>query len=140
MTTIRGQALGKMQPEEVQQFISWTQATWERGNFDINIIGYPRCAMLITSNSAGTSAYLPCQTVIMAECFIPKPGASKREKVESLKKFDEGLLEIAKNMNVGDVYLYVPTAEVDYANQLERKGWQEIEGVRLFKKPTGVKV
>jgi len=140
MVTIKGQSLGKLSPDEVKEFISWTNATWDRGNFDIGIIAYPRCAMLITSNSLGRSAYLPCQTVLMAECFIPKPDATKREKVESLTAFDDGLQEIAKSMEVGDVYLYVPEAEVDYANQLERHGWQEIENVRLFKKPTGVTV
>lgn len=140
MITIRGQSLGKMDQAEKQEFISWAKLAQERTTFDLNIIGYPRCAMLITSNGIGRIAYLPCQTVLMAECFIPNPEATTRQKVESLTAFDDGLAEIAKGMNVGDVYLYVPTVEVDYANQLERHGWKEIENVRLFKKPTGVKV
>lgn len=140
MIRIRGQALGKMSEEEVQEFILWSKAAQDRTTFDLNIVGHPRCAMLITSNGIGRIAYLLCQTVLMAECFIPNPQATKRQKVESLTAFDDGLTTIAKGMNIGDVYLYVPVAEVSYANQIERHGWQEIEGVRLFKKPTGVTV
>jgi hypothetical protein len=140
MIIVRGQSLGQMKQEEVKQFIEWAGIAQQRTTFDLNIIGYPRCAMLITENGNGPIAYLPTQTVLVAECFIPDPNSGNRERVASLKLFDEALAKIAKSMNVGDVYIYVPFPELAYCNQLKRKGWTEIPDVRLFKKPTGVSV
>jgi hypothetical protein len=137
---VRGQALGKMSQDEVKEFIAWTKTAPPRNLFDPNIIGYPRCAMLMTENGEGNLAYLPCQTVLMAEGFVPKPGSTNRQRAASLGLFDKSLGRIAKSMSVGEVYTYVPFAESDYAFKIMRHGWKEIENVRLFKKPTGVKV
>ena len=138
MISVRGQSLGKMSPEEVQQFIAWAQEAQKRTSFDPQIIGYPRCAMLITEDAKGPLAYLPCQTVLMAEVFVPRPESTNRQKAASLGLFDDSLAKIAKGMNVGDVYCYVPLSEWDYAEKIQNHGWVEIGDVRLFKKPTGV--
>lgn len=140
MILVRGQALGKMSPGEVKEFISWTHGVLMQNGFDPNIIGYPRCAMLMTENGEGNLAYLPCQTVLMAEGFVPKPESTNRQRAASLGLFDKSLARIARSMNIGDVYTYVPFAESDYAFKIMHHGWREIENVRLFKKPTGVKV
>lgn len=129
-----------MTETEVQEFIGWSKIARERTTFDPEIIGYPRCAMLMAENGRGNLAYLPCQTVLMAECFVPRPDATNRERAASLGLFDKSLGRIARSMSVGDVYTYVPFAESDYAYKIMHHGWQEIENVRLFKKPTGVKV
>lgn len=129
-----------MKPEEVRQFIDWAKVARERTSFDQNIIGYPRCAMLITEDHKGPLAYLPTQTVLMAECFIPRPESSNRQKAASLGMFDDSLMEIAKGMKVGDVYCYVPLTEHDYAEKIQRHGWMEIPDVRLFKKASGVQI
>lgn len=140
MIIMRGESLGRMTEIEVQEFISWTHAVPARNLFDSDIIGYPRCAMLMTGTENGNLAYLPCQTVLMAEGFVPNPDATNRQKAASLGLFDKSLARIARSMSVGDVYTYVPFAESDYAYKIMRHGWKEIENVRLFKKPTGVKV
>lgn len=140
MVKARRQRVGGMSQEAAQQFSTWARIARQRAPFDEQIIGYPRCSMLIAENGKGPTAYLPYQPVLMAEAFVPIPECSTRQKIESLLEFDKGLVQIARIMDIGDVYLYVPVKEVDYANQLERKGWLEIENVRLFKKPTGVSV
>jgi hypothetical protein len=88
----------------------------------------------------GNLAYLPCQTVVMAECFVPKPKSTSLQRAASLGAFDKSLMRIARSIEVGEVYAYVPFAESDYAYKIMHHGWKEIENVRLFKKPTGVKV
>jgi|SRR6185437_17012886 len=140
MISVRGQALGKLTPEEVQQFIDWAQEAQKRTSFDAQIIGHPRCAMLITEDREGPLAYLPCQTVLMAEVFIPRPESTNHRKAASLGLFDDALMKIARSMEVGDVYCYVPNTEGDYAEKIQRHGWVEVEDVRLFKKSTGVTV
>jgi hypothetical protein len=136
----------------VREFIEWAKAAQKRTGFDVGIIGYPKCFMLYTEESADDRAreeipgqafrcaYLPCQTVLMAEVFIPNPESSTRDKVKSLKAFDKAMQDISRKARYGDVYLYVPREEIDYARQLARNGWQEVEDVRLFKKPTGITV
>lgn len=138
MILVRGESLGKMTETEVQEFIGWARDA--RSTFDSNIIGYPRCAMLISEKEEGALAYMPCQTVIMAEAFIPKPDASAQQKARSLLLFDKTMGCIARSMDVGDVYAYTPVGEAEWASQMIHHGWKEIENVRLFKKPTGVKV
>jgi hypothetical protein len=138
MILARGQSLGRMTPQEVKQFIEWAKVAQERTTFDLSIIGYPRCAMLITEDAKGPLAYLPIQTTVMAEVFIPRPDSTNRQRAASLGKFDESLMRIAKQMNVGDVYTFIPSSEPDYANKVQRHGWVEIPFVRLFKKYTGV--
>lgn len=136
----RGQSLDKLSAEEVQEFIAWAKEAQKRTSFDVGIIGYPRCAMLMTENDKGRLAYLPVQTVLMAECFMPKPESTNKERAASLGLFDKALGKIGKGMGVGDVYCYIPFSESDYAFKVMRHGWKEIENVRLFKKPTGVSV
>lgn len=138
MILVRGQSLGKMTASEVKEFIAWSKEAQERTTFDLSIIGYPRAAMLITEDANGPLAFLPVQTTIMAEVFIPRPESTNRERAASLGKFDDSLMKIARQMNVGDVYTFIPQSEPDYANKVQRHGWVEIPWVRLFKKHTGV--
>ncbi len=140
MILARGQSLGMMKPEEVKQFIEWAKAAQNRTSFDPSIIGHPRCAMLITEDAQGPLAYLPVQTTIMAEVFLPRPASTNRQRAASLGKFDESLMKIARSMNVADVYTFIPDTEADYAAKVQRHGWVEIPYVRLFKKFTGVTV
>ena len=140
MILTRGESPGTMKPAEVQEFIGWYGEARARTSFDIGIIGYPRCAMLMAENGEGNIAYLPVQTVLMAEVFVPKPGSTEREKAASLGKFDAALLRIARGMSVGDVYTYVPDEEEDYIQKIIHHGWVETPGVRLFKKRAGVPV
>lgn len=140
MITVRGESIGKMKPEEIKKFIDWATEARERTTFDPGIIGYPRTAVLITEDAKGPLAFLACQTTIMAEVFIPRPESSDRERAASLGKFDKTIVKIAEQMNVGDIYCFVPETEQDYAKKVERHGWKEVPGVRLFKKSTGVSV
>jgi|SRR6185312_126648 len=140
MIKVRGQALGKLEPEEVKQFIEWAQEAQKRTSFDAEIIGHPLCSMLITEKDDEKLAYLPIQTVLMAEVFVPKPDATNTEKAASLGLFDMYLRKLATALEIGDVYCYVPLTEWDYAEKIQRHGWVEIGDVRLFKKPTGVTV
>lgn len=96
--------------------------------------------MLITEDDKGPLSYLLCQTVLMAEVFIPRPDSRSSQKAASLGLFDDALGKLGRGMDVGDVYCYVPLSEWDYAEKIQRHGWQEIGDVRLFKKPTGAKV
>lgn len=140
MITVRGESIGKMKPEEIKKFIDWATQAQSRTTFDPGIIGYPRTAVLITEDEKGLLAFLACQTTIMAEVFIPRPDSDDRKRAASLGKFDKSIMEIAKQMDVGDVYCFVPKTEQDYAKKIERHGWKEVEEVRLFKKSTGVSV
>lgn len=140
MILSRGQSLGMLKPEEVRQFIEWANIAQNRTSFDPSIIGHPRCAMLITEDAQGPLAYLPVQTTIMAEVFIPRPESTDRERAASLGKFDESLMRIARAMNVADVYTFIPDTEGDYAAKVQRHGWVAVPGVRLYKKFTGVTV
>jgi hypothetical protein len=138
MITVRGEMIKTMTPEEVKAFIEWAAAARNRTTFDPSIVGYPRTAVLITEDRQGTLAFLACQTTIMAEVFLPRPESTNRERAASLGKFDKAIMKIAKEMNVGDVYCFIPETEEDYAEKVTSHGWKEVEGVRLFKKPTGV--
>jgi hypothetical protein len=138
MILIRGEMIKTMTPDEVKKFIDWATQARTRATFDPSIIGYPRTAVLITEDAEGPLAFLACQTTIMAEIFIPRPDSDNRERAASLGKFDEAITKIAKEMNVGDIYCFVPETEQDYAGKVQRHGWKEIEGVRLFKKSTGI--
>jgi hypothetical protein len=137
---VRGFNLGELSEEQKREFIQWAGLARSRTTFDSNIIGYPRCAMLIAESSKGATAYLPVQTTLMAELFLPNPDSTNREKALSLGRFDDALIEIAKSMNIGDVYCYVPDGEADYAEKIQSHGWEEIPNVRLFKKRSGVEV
>jgi hypothetical protein len=138
MLTVRGESLGNLKPEEVQQFIAWACEARKRTTFDAAIVGHPRSAMLLAEKGRKMLAYLLCQTVIMAEAFIPRPEATSRQRAASLGQFDKSLARIARSMNVGDVYAYVPSGEADYIAKVQKHGWIEIPGVRLFKKSTGI--
>lgn len=138
--SVRGLSPGQLTPEEAQEFTLWATGNRNRTVFDPKVLGYPRSAVLIADDHDGPVAYSHCQTVIMAESFIPMPGSDGRTRVLALLKFDEALQSLAKSTNVGDVYCYVPTTEEQYAAQLQKKGWEEIPTVRLFKKSTGIKV
>lgn len=138
MILSRGQSLDKLTQEEVQEFVAWAKEAQKRTSFDLNIIGYPRCAMLMTENGRGTLAYLPVQTVLMAECFVPRPDSTDHERAASLGKFDDALQALARKMSIGDVYCFIPETEADYAEKVQNHGWKEVKDVRLFKKPTGV--
>lgn len=96
--------------------------------------------MLMAEDPVGKLAYLPVQTVLMAECFIPMPAATNRQKAASLGLFDRTLRTIATDMKIGDVYTFIPTAEEDYIKKVIHHKWREIPEVRLFKKSTGVSV
>lgn len=138
MIIVRGESIGKMKPEEVKKFIDWATEARERTTFDPSIIGYPRTAVLITEDEKGPLAFLACQTTIMAEVFIPRPDSDDRKRAASLGKFDKSIMKIAEQMNVGDVYCFIPETEGDYAKKVQRHGWKEVSKVRLFKKSTGV--
>jgi hypothetical protein len=137
---VRGLHLGELSLDQQKEFVSWAWQARQRTTFDANIFGYPRIAMLIAENNKGATAYLPVQTTLMAESFIPNPDSTNREKALSLGRFDAALIDIAKSMNVGDVYCYVPDGEADYAEKIQSHGWEEVPNVRLFKKRTGVKI
>jgi len=138
MIIVRGESINKMKPEEIKKFIDWATQARERTTFDPGIIGYPRTAVLITEDEKGPLAFLACQTTIMAEVFIPRPDSDNRERAASLGKFNDSIMKIAKQMNVGDVYCFIPETEKDYAEKVQRHGWKEVPTVRLFKKSTGV--
>jgi hypothetical protein len=140
LITVRGVALGELRQEEVREFVDWAEQAQTRTTFDHAIIGYKKTSMLIAEKHGSAVAYLPAQTVVMAEVFIPRPDATNREKAYSLGKFDESLMALGRELEVGDVYCYVPVAEADYADKVQRHGWEEVPAVRLFKKRTGVKI
>lgn len=138
--SVRGLGPGQLTAEESQEFTLWAVGNRDRTVFDPNVLGYPRAAVLIADDPDGPVAYSHCQTVIMAESFVPMPGSNSRTRTRALLKFDEALLSLAKSTNVGDVYCFVPDTEEQYAAQIQKKGWVEIPTVRLFKKSTGIKV
>lgn len=137
---VNGKALGEMSAEEVKQFVEWTQAAATTTSFPAEIIGYPRCAMLITENKHGNQAYAPVQTVLTFECFVPNPTATNLNRAASLGLMDKALVQIAQSANIGQIMCWVPWQLEDYAEKIQRHGWEEIKGVRLFRKATGVSV
>ena len=74
------------------------------------------------------------------KCLYPRPESTQRERAVCLGLFDKSLARIAKSMNIGDVYAFIPCAEEDYIHKVQKHGWTEIPSVRLFKKSTGVSV
>lgn len=140
MILVRGEMVKTLRPEEVEKFIDWAMAARSRTTFDPSIIDYPRTAVLVTEDARGALAFLACQTTIMAEVFIPRPESTNRERAASLGKFDKSLMRIAKGMNVGDVYCFIPDSEKDYQEKVQRHGWKEVPDVKLFKKSTGISV
>jgi hypothetical protein len=137
---VKGVTIADITPEETQFFIDWTKKAFERTSFDLFIFSYPRIAMFIAEKDGEPLAFLPVQTAIMAECFIPKPDATNKEKAAALGRFDEALMDAGRAMGIGDVYCWVPLQEEDYAEKIQRHGWMEVPGVRLFKKRTGVSI
>lgn len=126
-------AMPEITEEERNEFANWAWQARSRTTFDLNIIGHPRAVMFIAENGTRT-AYLPVQTVLMAECFIPKPGADNREKAHCLGMFDRALLQAAEKIDVADVYTYIPDIELPYISKVQHHGWKEVPNVRLFKK------
>lgn len=141
--SVRGQALWELTDLEKKQFSAWAWAALNKASFDTGILGYPRCALLITETDHVLS-YLPVQTVLMAEAFIPNPDSSNKEKAVSLGRIDDALMECARGSLIGDVYMYTQwhgkADEQAWIDRLEGHGWEEITNVRLFKKRTGVAV
>lgn len=125
--------MGEVSEGERKEFAAWAWAAQNRTTFDLDIIGHPRAVMFIAEKES-PRAYLPVQSVLMAEVFIPQPGANLRTKVEALQSFDKALMSAAERIEIQDVYCFVPDAEIEYSRQLTRYGWKEIEQVRLFKK------
>lgn len=121
-------------PAEQKQFSLWAWGARARTTFDVDIIGHPRAAMLITEDEQGPTSYLPVQTVLMAEVFIPRPEMSNRHIALSIGRLDSALVELGKSLNIADVYCYVPGSEIDYAVKIQRHGWVEVPNVHLFKK------
>lgn len=136
---VRGGPIWSIGEDRAKEFCEWASSQ-SRTTFDKNVVAYPRAIMLATENSRGTVAYLLAQPVIMAEVFIPNPESSNLQKAASLGLFDKELIETAKSVEVGDVYTFVPDMETEYADKIQNHGWVEVEGVRLFKKSTGVTV
>lgn len=141
--TARGTSLGDLTIEERKQFLRWAWDARNYASFDTGIFGYPRVVML-HAESDRKLAYLPVQTVLMAEAFIPDPESTNKEKAVSLGKFDEILLSLARQTFMGDVYMYSPWHEQEdeqaWLDRLMAHGWEEIPHVRLFKKRSGVQV
>jgi hypothetical protein len=132
--SIRGEAIGTLTEAEQREFIDWAIHARSRMSFDPQIVGHRRASMLVAEGTA----YLLTQMAIMAEAFIPRPDATNREKALALGRFNEALLDIAKAIKVDDIYCYVPVGEADYADKLQRHGWEERPNVRLFKRRTGI--
>lgn len=138
MILTRCETIVTLKPTELRQLSEWTRAARPRASFDLTILGYPRCTILIAEDAKGPLAYLPVQTTIMAEDFIPRPDSTNRQRAASLGKFDELLMRTAKRMNIADVYTFIPNSEADYATKVQRHDWVEIPFVRLFAKHAGV--
>ena len=126
--------MAEMEPEEQIEFADWAWKARGRTTFDSRVIGYPRTVMFIAERDTGKMGYLPVQTTLMAEVFIPIPGASKKAIAAMLGRFDEALIDAAKATKVGDVYCYIPDTESEYATKVMRHGWKEVPDVRLFRK------
>jgi hypothetical protein len=131
--TTRVVIIGEMTEPEQTQFIDWAWTARDRTTFDSNVIGHPRTTMFICEDRGIPIAYLPTQTVLMAEAFIPRPGMEKRMIAAALGRFDEALYRAARTTGIGDIYCYVPTTESDYAGKVMRHGWVEVPEVRLFR-------
>lgn len=126
--------IGEMSPEQQKEFADWAWRARGRTTFDAGMLGHPRAAMFIARNSGAEAAYLPVETVLMAESFIPRPGISNLAIAAALGCFDKALLHAASMTGIGNIYCYVPEGEIDYANKIERHGWVEVPAVRLFRK------
>ena len=133
-------ALWELTAAEQRLFIAWVKEAFKRTSFDLMIFTYPRVAMLIADQGDDPLAFLPVQVALTAECFIPRPGATNKEKALALWRFDEALRDLARNMNIGDIYCWVPVGEEAYMDKIQDHGWEEIENVRLFKRKSGIKI
>lgn len=132
--TTRLMLVSEMSEEAQQEFISWAWDARFRTTFQSKIIGHPRTVMFSAEKDGATTAYLPTQTVLMAEAFIPDPESSEALKAISLGRLDQALVAAAKNTGIGDVYCYIPASEPDYMSKVERHGWKEVKDVKLFRK------
>lgn len=131
--TTRLMLVSEMSEEAQQEFISWAWESRVTTAFESKILGHPR-AVMFSAETDHTTAYLPTQTVLMAEVFIPDPKASAAIRAISLGRLDEALIRAAKQTGIGDVYCYIPTCEPDYSRKVQRHGWKEVQEVRLFRK------
>lgn len=122
--------MGELTEEERQEFAAWAWTARNRTTFDLEIIGHPRAVMFVAEDAA----YLPVHTVLMAESFIPKPGAGPREKAYVLGSFDKLLQSAAQKLNVKSIYCFIPDIELDYIEKVQRHEWKEVPSVRLFRK------
>jgi hypothetical protein len=134
---VRGEAIGGLTQEEIQNFINWAWVARGRTTFDNRILSYNRTAMLIAETHE-PMAFLPVQMTLMAEAFIPRPSATPMALAYTLGQFDNALMNMAGALDVGEVHTYVPVGEQDYMKKIQRHGWVEIPDVRLFKKPRPV--
>lgn len=137
---VRGANLGEMTQKEQTEFIEWTMQARSRTTFDPAILGYHRTAMFIAEVEGQALAYLPVQTVLMAEVFIPQPESTNKERALALGRFDEALMLVGSSLNIGDVYCFCPLGEEKYMEKIMAHGWVEVPQIRLFKKATGAKV
>jgi hypothetical protein len=126
--------MGELPEDQQKEFVDWAWRARSRTTFDPAIIGHARAVMFMACNSGELAAYLPAQTVLMAEAFIPRPGLSPLATAAALGCFDKALSRAARATGIGHVYCYLPEAEIDYANRIEAHGWDEVEAVRLFRK------
>ncbi len=128
--------MGELPEEQQKEFADWAWRARSRTTFDPAILGHARAVMFMARNSGKVAAYLPTQTVLMAEAFIPRPGLSPLATAAALGSLDNALVRAARSTGIEHVYCYLPEGEVDYANKIESHGWEEIEAVRLFRKRT----
>lgn len=101
-------------------------------NLTLGILKYKSTAICIAEDADGPTGFIPVQSVLMAESFIPKPGMSNLNLALCLWKLDEMLRNLASAVQHSEIYMF--TAEEDYADKIQKHGWVEVKNVRLFKK------
>lgn len=89
---------------DAEQFAEWVMDSRTVNMVDPDAITYPTSMVIATETDEEQITYVPVQFVLMAEALATHPKASKLQIALALRKTDEGLEQLARNIQVRELY------------------------------------
>jgi hypothetical protein len=118
--------------DEAKTFAEWVWKMRHLNMFDMNVIGYPRTAMLKASDEEKALLYMPIQSVLMFDSIAPRPGLTPRQEALCLARIRDLVDDVAKSSRHRETYFFCKDDRV--ADISIKHGYEEIKGVRLLRR------
>ena len=110
-------------PEEAGTILKWMIANSDKNNFDLDSMKYPS-TMILCAENGQPKVFMPMQACFFIDSLGPDPAIGNREQVLALAELLQAAKNLARNMQVGEIYFIGSDPEVN--KQAELRGFERI--------------